>query len=301
MPLFSLAIFTAIVFFIAVPTFLFLYSLIEYRKIRRIVIRSTSAQFLSEDMKKGDYCRLFGQFDGFKDDDEIWIQTDQALVKVKMRHGKVIFLPERVNEIPSGFFGVRIPGSLKILKWKKINNLEFKTKIFLFGEIQKADGVYVFDASDPKTLLVLYEGVPEDIDKELVVQSKNRYTYFQSPSLSALFIGSLMMCLISIFEYQFSGFSFMFFLYLLTAFVPVLFFAPPGCLFLLLSYRLKYKIFLLRHDYYFHYFNSERSESDTRRYWKKLWIFEIAGVTTAVLAGVINFFLYLGMVYFLVP
>ena len=156
MPLFSLAIFTAIVFFIAVPTFLFLYSLIEYRKIRRIVIRSTSAQFLSEDMKKGDYCRLFGQFDGFKDDDEIWIQTDQALVKVKMRHGKVIFLPERVNEIPSGFFGVRIPGSLKILKWKKINNLEFKTKIFLFGEIQKADGVYVFDASDPKTLLALY-------------------------------------------------------------------------------------------------------------------------------------------------
>ena len=205
MPLFSLAIFTAIVFFIAVPTFFFLYSLIEYRKIRRIVIRSTSAQFLSEDMKKGDYCRLFGQFDGFKDDDEIWIQTDQALVKVKMRHGKVIFLPERVNEIPSGFFGVRIPGSLKILKWKKINNLEFKTKIFLFGEIQKADGVYVFDASDPKTLLVLYEGVPEDIDKELVVQSKNRYTYFQSPSLSALFIGSLMMCLISILEYQFSG------------------------------------------------------------------------------------------------
>ena len=300
MMLVPFAVIIALLFFALLPAVFSLHSLIEYRKIRHAVVRSAVAGFLSVDSKKGEFYRCYGTFDGFKDDNEIWVRADNSLVRVKMGQGKIISLPEKVNKAQRGFWGGKIPGSMRIEKWKKLNNLASGARLFLFGRITEEGGVRCFDAGDKDSLVVLYEGDSEGLDRELVVQAKNRYTYFQSPSLSILVLGSLLMCLLSVFEYRLSGFSFLFFMYLLTASVPVLIFVPPGCLLLLLSYNIKYKVFLLRHDYYFHYFSRDGEKPNAVNYWRKLWFYEISAIASAVGAVGINFIFFMLMLYFFI-
>ena len=300
MTLIPLAVITAVLFFIFLPAVFSLHALFEYRRIRHAVVRSTVTGFLSTDSKDGEFYRCFGTFDGFKDNNEIWVRTDNVLVKVNMNRGRVISVPEKVNRKQRGFWGGKIPGSLKIIKWKKLNTLASGARLFLFGRVRSEGSLFCLDAEDKDSLVVLYEGDSEGLDRELVVQAKSRYTYFQSSSLSVLVLGALSMCLLSVFEYRISGFSFLFFIYLLTAAVPVLFFVPPGCLLLLLSYNLKYKVFLLRHDYYFHYFSKNGEKPNAVNYWRKLWLYEISAVAAAGGAAVINFVFFMLMLYFLV-
>ncbi len=298
MILFFWAVLVSLLFFIVFPAVFSLLSLIEYRKIRRIVVRSAAADFLSVDSKTGEFCRVFGKFDGFKDDNEIWIRSETLLIRARLKDGKIISLPEKVNKNKRGLWGNRIPGSLKIIKWKKLNTLASGIQIFLCGTVKKSGGVFVFDTCEKNTLVVFFEGEANGVDRELVVQAKNRYSYFQSPSISSLVAGSLLLALISVFEYRFYGFSFMFFFYLLTAAAPILFFVPPGCFFMILSYNLKYAVFKLRHDYYFHYFNSGGVKSDPRRYHRKLRILETVAVEASVAAALVNFLVFLALIYF---
>lgn len=298
MTLIVLVVLTALLFFAVLPALFSLHALFEYRKIRRAVVRSAASEFLSSESKVGEFYRCYGTFDGFKDDNEIWVRADGFLVKVKMKQGRIISLPEKVNKSQRGFWGGHIPGSMRIEKWKKLNTLASGSRLFLFGRISEEGGIRCFDAANKDSLIVLYEGSSDGLNRELVVQAKSHYTYFQS--LSILVFGVFLMCLLSVLEYRISGFSFLFFMCLLTASLPVLFFVPPGCLLLVLSYNLKYKVFLLRHDFYFHYFSRNGEKPNAVNYRRRLWFYETAAVISAVAATTVNYLLFSLIIYFFV-
>lgn len=301
MTLFPLSVVIAVLFFIVLPAVSSLYSLLKFRKIRHRVVHSAAAEVLGEGTKEGTLCRFWGKFEGFKDDNEIWVRSEEMVVRVKLKNCNVIFMSEKVNKAERGFWGGRIPGGLRILKWRKFITLSTGMKIFLYGRPRKEGTVFEFDGEEKDSLVVFYTGENEGLDRELVLQAKNRYSYFRNPSFSFLVLGSIFLFILSVMEYQRVEFGYTFFLTFLLAAFPVLFFIPPGCLLFLLSYRIKYSIFLLRHDYYFHYFNVTGVKPDSKTYRRRVQITEVAAVCLAAASIIVNFLLWSLVIYFLLP
>jgi len=247
----SIALFTAILFYVVIPVGGAFWVRSGWRSFRRSVLGcSLKKQVKYGEFKShgdgylGDY-RFVGTLQAIQGDDILWVSNKSISLPVNLSQVSVYTLPHSfLSSTRGGLLSLRhsLPDEVpRRTRWDHIFSLSEGTKILICGGLWRENGQLVLRRSDSQRLMVLiYDGDEGSILPRCVWGGRQRNEYMNSYTPWSIILGALLLLLEAYLFYNNPLASTLGRLTSILAIAPLTVFLPPGIIFFEL-YRLLWR------------------------------------------------------------
>jgi hypothetical protein len=170
---------------------------------------------------------LRGRIDAMQGDDRLWIRSEEVSAVVDFSSTPLHVLAPLEGEPPLD--AIERAGRLERLPWRRVRFFSEGTRLFAAGMLRIEDGEAVFvDVPGMPLVAVSYDGGEADLVERIVAGGRSRNELWNGVTTVSWAIGLGFMTLLFIYFSRLSTLPTVRFLSYLTAFAPLLPFAPPG-------------------------------------------------------------------------
>jgi len=200
--------------------------ILDYRNYRRLAC-------------EGGVFRFTGEIESITDGHTLWVKGDDLTIPVSLENTKCYLLPKSDGD--------EIPEPPEQIRWNRVSTLTEGVKVFIGGLIKTQNNRLIFVSTKENPLIVIFYNCHEsELTNQIIMSARSKNEYWNTLTPLALGIGALSLVYIATSLLDRPAFRLNVVIALVSVFIPILPFIPPGLLFVniyrrMIWYSGKYK------------------------------------------------------------